>query len=102
METISIYCANVYPTFIGFGLLMIYYNLGSGTTAIIFNDQNSRSTSKSGMTNKYTEREQMLNHHVECLSISRHKESEESYEKAIAFPNSENERRAASHTAQVF
>lgn len=44
----------------------------------------------------------MLNQHGECLSISRHKESTESYEKAIAFPNSENERRAASHTAQVF
>ena len=49
-----------------------------------------------------TEREVMLNQHGECLSISRHKESNESYEKTVAFPSSENERRAASHTAQVF
>ena len=47
---------NVYPTFIGFGLLMIYYNLGSGTTAMIFDENKSRSTSKSGMTGLYTER----------------------------------------------
>jgi len=91
---------NVYPTFIGFGLLMIYYNLGSGTTAMIFNESASRSTSKSGMTGLYTEREAMLNQHGECLSISRHKDSsQQSFEKVEAFPTSENSRRAASHTA---
>jgi hypothetical protein len=58
------------------------------------------------MTGLFTEREAMLNQHGECLSISRHKESTnedtETYVKTIAFPSSENERRAASHTAQVF
>ena len=72
LETICIYCINVYPTFIGFGLLMIYYNLGSGTTAMIFNESASRSTSKSGMTSKHTEREGMLLLHDQGLSISRH------------------------------
>jgi len=38
LETICIYCENFYPTCIGFGVLMIYYNLGSSHT-IIFDDK---------------------------------------------------------------
>jgi hypothetical protein len=80
---------------------MIYYNLGSGTTAMIFNESASRSTSKSGMTSKHTEREGMLLLHDQGLSISRHGR-EDSQKSMEAFPTSENSRRAASHTAQVF
>ena len=92
----------MYPTLIGFGLLMIYYNLGRGSTQCIFDDMQSRSTSKSGMTAMFTEREKMLDIHNENLSISGNRDSTESDDKIkVMYPTSENERRAASHVAEA-